>query len=70
MTLMNDGNPYESPQVVEAQAQPESVASVYAGDAVPADLKVQDLLMVLGVTGLMILIALAVPYLLAMLFGA
>jgi hypothetical protein len=67
---VDDRNPYESPKVVEARAQQEPLLAAHAGDAVPADFKVQDLLMVLGVTGLMILIALAVPYLLAMLFGA
>ena len=66
---MNDGNPYESPQVVEAQAQQEPVAAAYAGDAVPADFTLQDLFMVLGITAFMILIALAVPYLLATVLG-
>jgi hypothetical protein len=66
---VDESNPYESPQVVEAQARHEPVAASYAGDAVPVDFTWQDLFMVLGVTGLMILIALAVPYLLATLLG-
>ena len=66
---MNDSNPYESPQVVEAEAQDERSLLGYAGDAVPADFRLQDLLLVLGVTSFMILVALAFPYVLATVLG-
>ena len=66
---MDESNPYQAPQVDEPHLPLEAATRMHAGDAVPADFTMWDLLLVLGVTGLMILIALAVPYVLATILG-
>ncbi len=63
---MDDSNPYQAPQVDEPHPPREATTQIHA---VPADFTMWDLMLVLGVTGLMILVALAVPYLLAAILG-